>query len=37
MEDLPILPEALPTKVITKTRSQYNIVKNLINKRDQPG
>ena len=32
MEDLPILPEALPTKVITKTRSQYSIVKNLINK-----
>ncbi|MGI6688585.1 MAG: DNA topoisomerase III [Christensenellales bacterium] len=32
MEDLPILPETLPTKVIPKTRAQYNIVKGLMQK-----
>ena len=30
MEDLPILPQALPTKVIPKTRSQYLIIKKLM-------
>ncbi|MDD4080320.1 MAG: DNA topoisomerase III [Eubacteriales bacterium] len=30
MEDLPILPETLPTKVISKTRSQYSVVKGLM-------
>ena len=34
MEDLPILPEHIPTKVISKTRSQYAIVKKLINDKD---
>ena len=31
MEDLPILPENLPTKVISKTRSQFSVIKKLIN------
>ena len=31
MEDLPILPEKIPTKVISKTRSQYSVIKKLIN------
>lgn len=31
MEDLPILPDVIPTKVISKTKSQFNIVKKLIN------
>ncbi len=31
MEDLPILPDRIPTKVISKTRTQYAIVKKLIN------
>ena len=31
MEDLPILPETIPTKVIAKTRKQYQIVKKYIN------
>ncbi|HHT15713.1 MAG TPA: DNA topoisomerase III [Clostridiales bacterium] len=31
MEDLPILPETIPTKVISKTRSQYAVVKKLLN------
>jgi len=31
MDDLPILPEFIPTKVISKTRSQYSIIKKLIN------
>lgn len=29
-EDLPIIPEHIPTKVISKTRSQYSVVKKLI-------
>ncbi len=29
-EDLPILPDVIPTKVITKTKSQYNVIKKLI-------
>ena len=32
MEDLPILPDALPTKVLPKTKPQYLIVKGLMNK-----
>ena len=31
MDDLPILPKDIPTKVISKTRSQFSIVKKLIN------
>ena len=31
MEDLPILPDVIPTKVISKTKSQFSIVKKLIN------
>lgn len=31
MEDLPILPEHIPTKVLSKTKSQFSIVKKLIN------
>ena len=31
MEDLPILPEHIPTKVISQTKSQFSIVKKLIN------
>ena len=31
MEDLPILPENIPTKVISKTRSQFSVIKKLIN------
>ena len=31
MDDLPILPDAIPTKVIGKTRSQFSIIKKLIN------
>ncbi|MBQ4075252.1 MAG: DNA topoisomerase III [Clostridia bacterium] len=34
MNDLPILPENIPTKVISKTRSQYTIIKKLINAPD---
>ena len=30
-EDLPILPEEIGTKVITKTRSQFSLVKKLMN------
>lgn len=33
-EDLPILPERMELKVISKTRSQYKIVKTLINAKD---
>ncbi len=32
MADLPILPDELPTKVIPKTRSQYNVIKGLMQK-----
>ena len=34
MEDLPILPDVIPTKVISKTKAQYNIIKKLINDKD---
>ena len=34
MEDLPILPDTIPTKVISKTKSQFAIVKKLINDKD---
>lgn len=30
MEDLPILPDTIPTKVISKTKSQYQVIKKLI-------
>ncbi len=31
MEDLPILPESIPTKVISKTKAQFSVIKRLIN------
>ncbi|MBQ6233477.1 MAG: DNA topoisomerase 3 [Clostridia bacterium] len=31
MEDLPIEPETIPTKVISKTKSQYSVLKKLMN------
>lgn len=31
MEDLPILPETIPIKVIAKTKAQFQIIKKLIN------
>ena len=31
MEDLPILPDAIPTKVISKTKAQFGVIKKLIN------
>ncbi len=31
MDDLPILPDHIPTKVISKTKAQYSIVKKIIN------
>ncbi len=34
MEDLPILPEEIPTKVIGKTRKQYAVVKKLMNQKE---
>lgn len=34
MADLPILPETIPTKVISKTKSQFSIIKKLINAKD---
>lgn len=34
MEDLPILPEHIPTKVINKTKSQFSVIKKLINAAD---
>ena len=34
MEDLPILPEVLPTKVISKTKKQFSVIKKLINAPD---
>ena len=34
MEDLPILPDTIPTKVISKTKSQFSIVKKLMNDKD---
>ncbi len=33
-EDLPILPEEIPTKVLPKTRKQFSVVKGLINAAD---
>ncbi|MEA5066236.1 MAG: DNA topoisomerase, partial [Eubacteriales bacterium] len=33
-EDLPILPEVLPTKVLPKTKSQFAVVKALMNARE---
>ena len=34
MDDLPMLPEHIPTKVISKTKSQFSIVKKIINDPD---
>ncbi len=34
MEDLPILPDAIPTKVIPKTKSQFNIIRKLMMAKD---
>ncbi len=34
MDDLPILPDAIPTKVISQTKSQFSVVKKLINGKD---
>lgn len=34
MDALPILPDYLPTKVITKTKSQFSVIKKLINADD---
>ena len=34
MEDLPILPEDIPLKVLSATRSQFTIVKKLMNDKD---
>lgn len=31
MDDLPILPDHIPTKVISKTKAQFSIIKKLIN------
>ncbi|MBR1586160.1 MAG: DNA topoisomerase III [Clostridia bacterium] len=31
MDDLPILPDTIPTKVISKTKSQFSVIKKLIN------
>ena len=31
MDDLPMLPDVLPTKIIAKTRKQFTVVKKLIN------
>lgn len=31
MDDLPMLPEHIPTKVISKTKSQFSIIKKIIN------
>ena len=33
-EDLPILPSKMETKVITKTRSQYSVIKKLMNDKE---
>lgn len=33
-EDLPILPEMIPTKVIPKTKSQFNVIKKLMLRSD---
>ena len=34
MADLPILPDVIPTKVISQTKSQFSIVKKLINDKE---
>ncbi|MBR6299602.1 MAG: DNA topoisomerase III [Clostridia bacterium] len=34
MDDLPMLPDELPTKIIAKTRKQFTVVKKLINDKD---
>ena len=34
MEELPILPEYIPTKVISKTKSQFSVVKKLMNDKE---
>lgn len=34
MESLPILPQKIPTKVISKTKSQFSVIKKLINAPD---
>ena len=34
MDDLPMLPDVLPTKVISKTKKQFSIVKKLMNAAD---
>ena len=34
MDDLPMLPENIPTKVISKTKSQFSIVKKIINDKE---
>ncbi|MBR6186855.1 MAG: DNA topoisomerase III [Clostridia bacterium] len=34
MEDLPLLPEHIPTKVISKTKAQYAVIKKIINAPD---
>ena len=34
MDDLPILPEVIPTKVISKTKKQFAVIKKLINDKD---
>lgn len=34
VEDLPILPDVIPTKVISKTKSQFNIIKKLMMAKD---
>ena len=34
MEDLPIEPETIPTKVISKTRSQFSVLKKLMNSKE---
>ncbi len=34
MEDLPMLPSDIPTKVISKTKAQFSIVKKLMNDQD---
>ncbi|MBQ9196818.1 MAG: DNA topoisomerase III [Clostridia bacterium] len=34
MADLPILPEDIPTKVISKTKKQFSVIKKLINDKD---
>ena len=34
MDDLPMLPENIPTKVISKTKSQFSVVKKIINDKE---